>query len=87
MEVRRHTTPETRNALRKYLRNRMMTGSIHQAVTVQALNDLEEALLLLRGVADSSGTWRGEVEGFLMNVAPPEVLKGAVPLPGILEAE
>lgn len=37
MEARAHTTPETRNVLRRYLRNRTMTRSSHQAITLQVI--------------------------------------------------
>jgi len=46
MEARAHTTPEDRQALRSYLRNRRLTASVHQTITTQTLNDLEEALCL-----------------------------------------
>lgn len=39
MEVQVHTTPESRQALRDYLRNRRLTTSIHQTITAQTLND------------------------------------------------
>lgn len=35
MEVQAHTTPEARNDLRVYLRNRRLMGSHHQAITYQ----------------------------------------------------
>jgi len=50
MEVQAHTTPETRQALRSYLRNRRLTTSVHQTITYLTLNDLEEALRLLQGI-------------------------------------
>lgn len=59
MDVQAHTTPESRQALRSYLRNRRMTTSIHQTITTQTLNDLEEALGLLRGVHHPSAAWVG----------------------------
>src|ERR1035438_4211068 len=49
MDVRAHTTPDDRQALRSYLRNRRLTTSVHQTITAQTLNDLEEALRLLEG--------------------------------------
>jgi len=65
MEVQAHTTPESRQALRSYLRNRRMTTSIHQTITTQTLNDLEEAIRLLRGVQHPSEAWVEEIEAFL----------------------
>ena len=64
MDVRVHTTPEDRQALRAYLRNRRLTTSIHQTITTQTLNDLEEALRLLDGIRHPSEAWVDEVEAF-----------------------
>jgi len=84
MDANAHTTPETRHALRKYLRDRRMV-SIHQTITVQTLNDLEESLQLLRQGRDPSEAWKEEVEGFLAKLAPLQSIDGGVPLPGLLE--
>ncbi len=65
MEVQAHTTPESRQALRNYLRDRRMTTSIHQTTTAQTLNDLEEALHLLGGIEHPNVQWFDEVSGFL----------------------
>lgn len=85
MDANAHTTPEARNALMKYLRDRRMTTSIHQTITVQALNDLDEALRLLRGAREGSEAWLGETEAFLAKVTPCKQAVGALPLPGLLE--
>lgn len=85
MDVRAHTTPEDREALRNYLRNRRMTTSIHQTITTQALNDLEEALQLLRGVHHPSEAWVDEIESFLAQRAPSPAPSNAAALPGLLE--
>src|ERR1035438_9704419 len=65
MEVQAHTTPESRQALRNYLRNRRLTTSIHQTITTQTLNDLEDALPLLQGTPHPSEAWTEEIENFL----------------------
>jgi hypothetical protein len=62
MEVQAHTTPESRQALRNYLRNRRLTTSIHQTITTQTLNDLEDALRLLQGIHHPSGMDRRDRE-------------------------
>lgn len=85
MEVRAHTTPEDRQALRDYLRNRRMTTSIHQTITTQTLNDLEEALRLLKGVHHPSEAWLEEIESFLDKRAPNPAPYNATALPGLLE--
>jgi hypothetical protein len=85
MDVRAHTTPESRQALRNYLRDRRMTTSVHQTITTQALNDLEEALRLLRGVHHPSETWVEEIEAYLAKRAPSPVPRNATALPGLLE--
>jgi len=86
MEVQAHTTPESRRALRNYLRQRRLTTSIHQTITVQTLNDLEEALKLLKGVLHAPEECREEIEAFLETriLRPPSV--SGTPLPGIMEA-
>lgn len=85
MEVRAHTTPEDRQALRSYLRNRRLTTSVHQTITTQTLNDLEEALRLLRGVQHPSEAWVDEVEAFLDQLIPRPSPRNATALPGLLE--
>lgn len=85
MEVRTHTTPEDRQALRDYLRNRRMTTSIHQTITTQTLNDLEEALRLLKGVHHPSETWLEEIEAYLEKRVPRPMPNSATALPGLLE--
>jgi hypothetical protein len=87
MDVRAHTTPEDRQALRNYLRNRRLTTSMHQTITAQTLNDLEEALRLLEGIRHPSEGWVDEVETFLAvrTTAPVPDRKWA--LPGLLDGE
>ncbi len=85
MEVQAHTTPETRQALRSYLRDRRMTTSIHQTITTQTLNDLEEALRLLKGAHYASGAWLEEVGAFLEKRVPSPAPSPATALPGLLE--
>jgi hypothetical protein len=85
MEVQAHTTPESRQALRCYLRDRRMTTSIHQTITTQTLNDLEEALRLLKGIHHPSEAWMEEIEGFLAKRAPSPVSRNATALPGLFE--
>ena len=85
MEVQAHTTPESRQALRSYLRDRRMTTSIHQTITTQTLNDLEEALRLLKGVHHPSEAWLEEIEAFLEKRVPSPSPNHATALPGLLE--
>ena len=85
MEVQAHTTPETRQALRSYLRNRRLTTSLHQTITTQALNDLEEALRLLKGIHHPSEAWMEEIESFIAQRVPSSSSNTATALPGILE--
>jgi hypothetical protein len=85
MDVQAHTTPESRQALRCYLRDRRMTTSIHQTITTQTLNDLEEALRLLKGIHHPSEAWMEEIEGFLEKRAPTPAPHNATALPGLLE--
>jgi len=85
MEVQAHTTPESRRALRNYLRQLRLTTSIHQTITVQTLNDLEEALRLLSDIRDVPEPWRDEVEAFLDTRVPSRARPGGTPLPGLLE--
>jgi hypothetical protein len=85
MEVQAHTTPESRQVLRRYLRDRRMTTSIHQTITTQALNDLDDALRLLRGVHHPSEAWVDEIEAFLAQRAPSPAPRNAIALPGLLE--
>jgi len=87
MDVQAHTTPESRQALRTYLRDRRLTTSIHQTITTQTLNDLEEALSLLQGIHHPSAAWTEEIEAFLsmrVRTAKPDP-KGA--LPGIIDGD
>ena len=85
MDVRVHTTPEDRQALRAYLRNRRLTTSIHQTITTQTLNDLEEALRLLEGIRHPSEAWVDEVEAFLDQLRPRPAPRPATALPGLLD--
>ncbi len=85
MDVQAHTTLDSRQALRSYLRNRRMTTSIHQTITARTLNDLEEALRLLRGVHHPSEAWVDEIEAFLAKRAPSPVPGNATALPGLPE--
>jgi hypothetical protein len=85
MEVVAHTTPESRQVLRRYLRDRRMTTSIHQTITTQTLNDLEDALRLLRGVHHPSEAWVDQIEAFLAKRAPSPAPSNATALPGLLE--
>jgi len=85
MEVQVHTTPESRQALRDYLRNRRLTTSIHQTITAQTLNDLEEALRLLRGVQHPSEAWVDDVEAFLDQLIHRPAPRNATALPGLLD--
>ena len=85
MEVQAHTTPESRQVLRRYLRDRRMTTSIHQTITTQTLNDLEEALSLLGGVHHPSEAWVDEIEAYLAKRAPSPVPRNSTALPGLLE--
>jgi len=87
MEVQARTTPETRQALRSYLRDRRMTTSIHQTITTQTLNDLEEALRLLKGVHHPSEAWVEEIEAFLSKRVSSPPPNPAWALPGLLEGE
>lgn len=82
MEVQVHTTPESRQALRKYLRDRRMTTSVHQTITALALSDLEEALRLLQGIQQPSD----EVETFLARTISQPPPNPAWALPGLLES-
>ena len=85
MDVQAHTTPESRQVLRSYLRDRRMTTSIHQTIMTQTLNDLEEALRLLKGVHHPSEAWVDEIETYLAQRAPSPVPRNATALPGLLE--
>jgi hypothetical protein len=87
MDVQAHTTPETRQALRRYLRDRRLTTSVHQTITAQTLNDLEEALRLLRGVHHPSEAWVEEIETFLAKRIATPSPNPAWALPGLLEGE
>lgn len=85
MNVKAHTTPESRQALKEYLRNRRMTSSVHLTLALVALGDLEEALYLLRGIDHPNATWVEEVDGFLAKCATSPVSNSSLPLPGLLE--
>jgi hypothetical protein len=85
MEVRAHSTPEERQALRQYLRQRRLTTSIHQTITTQTLNDLEESLRLLQGIHHPSEAWAEDVAAFLDQVLPRPQPRNATALPGLLE--
>jgi hypothetical protein len=77
MEVQAHTTPETRQALKDYLRNRRLTSSIHLTIATMVLNDFEEALHLLKGIQHPNATWANEVETFLGRCASSHVSHSA----------
>lgn len=81
MDRRAHTTPASRQVLREYLWNRRLTGSVHQATTSLALDDLDEAMRLLRGVNHPSVTWAEEIEAFLAQTDPRSEVKPSTPLP------
>jgi hypothetical protein len=87
MEVQAHTTPESRQALRNYLRNRRLTTSIHQTITTQTLNDLEDALSLLQSIQHPSAAWTEEIEAFLSKRVATPSPNPAWALPGLLERE
>ncbi len=87
MEVQVHTTPETRQALRSYLRDRRMTTSFHQTVTALTLSDLEEALRLLQGIQHPSEAWTDEVEAFLDRTLCKPAPNPAWALPGLLDGK
>jgi hypothetical protein len=87
MEVQAHTTPETRQALRSYLRNRRLTTSVHQTITTLTLNDLEEALRLLQGIHHPSAARTEEIEDFLAKRVTSPVQNPAWALSGLLEGE
>lgn len=84
MEVQAHTTPESRRALRNYLRQRRLTTSVHQTITMQTLNDLEEALRLLKGVCESPDWWTEEAVAFLAMRLQVKPGANGTPLPGLL---
>lgn len=87
MDVQAHTTPESRQSLKEYLRNRRMTSSVHLTIATMALSDLEEALHLLRGFQHPNATWADEVEAFLARCASSPAPNRAWALPGLLEGE
>ena len=87
MEVQAHTTPESRQVLRNYLRNRRLTTSIHQTITTQTLNDLEDALRLLQGIQHPSAAWTEEIEVFLSKRVDTPTQNPAWALPGLLEGD
>jgi len=86
VDVQAHTTPESRQALRNYLRQRRLTTSIHQTITVQALNDLEEALRLLRCLREEPEWWKEAADSFLAQRLPQSAASKGTPLPGLRRA-
>lgn len=86
MDIQANTTPETRDELRVYLRNRRLMASRPHAITFQALCDLEDALRLLRGVSHPSEAWIDEIEAFLAPRSGRPPLSQSPALPGLLEA-
>lgn len=85
MDVRAHTTPDSRKVLRDYLRHRRLTTSLHGTLMAMTLNDLEEALRLLEGIHHPSAGWSEEVESFLVKrVPPPPGPDPSWALPGLL---
>lgn len=84
MNVQAHTTPESRQALKDYLRNRRLTSSIHLTIALMALSDLEEALYLLRGIEHPNATWADEVDKFLVKCSSSPAPNPACALPGLL---
>jgi len=87
MEVRAFTTPEDRRELRDYLRNRRMTTSVHQTITTQTLNDLEEAIMLLQGIRHPTECWVDEIESFLSKRTDPHSPKRPRAVPVLLDGE
>lgn len=87
MEVITHTTPSSRKELRTYLRNRRLVSSVHQIITTQALNDLEEALRLLRGVRQEAVAWADHIDAFLAPRIDAPKPDPSLALPGLLDEE
>lgn len=85
MDIQAHTTPESRKVLRTYLSNRRLTTSLHNAIILQALTDLEESLRLLRGIHHPSAEWSEEVETFVALRAPTPFPDPSLALPGLLD--
>lgn len=86
MEVHFHTTPAMRQELRQYLRNRRLVTSIHNTIMAHTLNDLEDALRLLRqGLDHPCAEWIDEVEAFLEQRTPAPAQDPAHALPGLLD--
>lgn len=85
MDVVAHTTPASRQELRTYLRNRRLVGSIHQTITRQALNDLEEALQLLQAVRSIIDVGTTEIDAFLAPRIGKPVLDPSQMIPGLLD--
>ena len=85
MDVTAHTTPASRQELRNYLRNRRLVTSIYQTITTQTLNDLEEALRLLRGVQHAPGVWTDEIEAYLSPRVGQVFPDPSAMLPGLFE--
>lgn len=87
MNVQAHTTPESRQALKEYLRNRRLTSSVPLTIASLALTDLEEALCLLRGIEHPNATWADEVDKFLSKCSNSPAPNPAWALPGLLGGE
>jgi hypothetical protein len=64
-----------------------MTTSIHQTITTQTLNDLEEALRLLEGIHHPSATWTEEIEIFLSRRVTSPLKMTALAKHGLLHGE
>jgi hypothetical protein len=62
-----------------------MTTSIHQTITTQTLNDLEEALRLLKGAHHPSEALLEEIEAYLGKRVPSPLPSPATALPGLLD--
>lgn len=84
MDVLPHTTPESRQALKEYLRNRRMTSSVHLIIASVVVEEFEEALHLLRGIEHPNATWVDEVERFLTTRGTSQLAKQGPALPGLL---
>lgn len=84
MNVQAHTTPENRQALKEYLRNRHLTSSIPLTIASMALTDLEEALFLLRGIEHPNATWADDVDKFLSKCSNSPAPNPTWALPGLL---
>lgn len=85
MDVQAHTTPASRQELRNYLRNRRLVTSIHQIITTQTLNDLEDALQLLQAVRSISDVGIDEIDAFLVPRIGKLTLDPSQMIPGLLD--